>query len=85
MQVKQIIGGLEYTATVGSHIGTANPANFITVEGPGLIQPAQYLRNLDKRERRGTEAEGRDAIRYTVDNLVLPLAVADALRLRKAA
>lgn len=73
MIVTERIGGFDYAAIVGAHAGTDNPPNYIRVEGPGLGAPAEYLRRPG--DRRGKEAEGREAIRYTVDNILLPVAL----------
>jgi len=67
------IGGFEYTAIVGRHEGTSNPDHVVSVTGPGLSAPAEYHRNPEVGE--GAEQEGARAIRYTVDNIVLPMAM----------
>lgn len=78
MIVVQRIGGYQYTATVGRHAGSDNKQGTIRVEGPGLNQPAEYTRMGTALI--GSEKEGDDAIRYTVDNIVFPKAM-DALLL----
>lgn len=71
MIVNQSIGGMDFTAIIGPHDGTDVPKGVVRVTGPLLPQPAEY-----RRSHRAADTEGREAIRYTVDNIVLPLLAA---------
>ncbi len=78
MIVTQTIGLLQYQCIVGEHEGSDNPTNRLTVTGPGLAAPAQYTMNEDQQRRRGklgAERTGQEAIRYTVNNIILPIAI----------
>lgn len=86
MRITKFIGGFEYAAIIGDGTNGVSKGT-VRVEGPGLNEPAEYIHEPIRLGKRYEDAAtvASDAIRYTVDNIVFPLALADALRLREAA
>jgi hypothetical protein len=74
MIIALFIGGLEYTATVAPHQGSDVSMYVVRVDGPHLGAPAEYAGH--PRDYGGRKRWGEQAIRYTVDNIVLPMLAA---------
>ncbi len=71
MKVEQFIGGVMMTATVGPHDGSDVRDDVVRVECELLRQPAEYALQPD--DGRTTEQSCEAAIRYTIDNILVPM------------